>query len=98
MEANYDCCTHYKTDGYDDGYIMSPLFPVKVCRNCGEVIAKFGVIRGFLFDYVLSPFWDGKASVFRNQRKGRPQDASREYIRQQWRLIRGVNDSAERRI
>ena len=28
---------------------------------------------------------------------GRPQDASREYIRQQWRLIRGVNDSAERR-
>lgn len=29
---------------------------------------------------------------------GRPQDASREYIRQQWRLIRGVNDSAERRI
>lgn len=69
METNYDCCTHYKTDGYDDGYIMSPLFPVKVCRNCGEVIAKFGVIRGFLFDYVLSPFWDGKVSVFRNQRK-----------------------------
>lgn len=29
---------------------------------------------------------------------GRPQDASREYIRQQWRLIRRVNDSAERRI
>ena len=29
---------------------------------------------------------------------GRPQDASREYIQQQWRLIRGVNDSAERRV
>lgn len=29
---------------------------------------------------------------------GRPQDASREYIRQQWRLIREVNDSAERRV
>lgn len=29
---------------------------------------------------------------------GRPQDASREYIRQQWRLIRGVNDSVERRV
>lgn len=25
-------------------------------------------------------------------------DTSMEYIRQQWRLIRGVNDSAERRI
>lgn len=29
---------------------------------------------------------------------GRPQDVSREYIRQQWRLIREVNDSAERRV
>lgn len=28
---------------------------------------------------------------------GRPQDISREYVREQWRAIRGVNDSAERR-
>lgn len=32
----YQCCTHYREKGYDDGYIMLPIFRVKVCRNCGE--------------------------------------------------------------
>lgn len=65
METNYDCCTHYQTDEYDDGYVMFPFFPVKVCRNCGEVIAKFGPVRNFLFDYIFSLFWDGKVYIIR---------------------------------
>lgn len=27
METNYDCCTHYQTDEYDDGYVMFSFFP-----------------------------------------------------------------------
>lgn len=68
MEINYDCCTHYQTDEYDDGYVMFPFFPVKVCRNCGEVIAKFGPVRNFLFDYIFSLFWDGKVYIIRRGR------------------------------
>lgn len=22
METNYNCCTHYQTDEYDNGYVM----------------------------------------------------------------------------
>lgn len=68
METNYNCCTHYQTDEYDNGYVMFSFFPVKVCRNCGEVIAKFGPVRNFLFDYIFSLFWDGKVHIIRRGR------------------------------
>ena len=68
-ETNYDCCTHYQTDEYDDGYVMFPFFPVKVCRNCGEAIAKFGPVRNFLFDYIFSLFWDGKVHIYQDQER-----------------------------
>ena len=68
METNYDCRTHYQTDEYDDGYVTFPLFPVKVCRNCGEVIDIFGPVRNFLFDCVFSLFRDGKVHIIRRGR------------------------------
>lgn len=69
MGTNYDCCTHYQTDEYDDGHVMFPFFSVKVCRNCGEVIAKFGPVRNFLFDYIFSLFWDGKVHIYQDQER-----------------------------
>lgn len=47
MKADYDCCTHYREKGYDDGYIMLPIFRVKVCRNCGECHAVWAQQRTF---------------------------------------------------
>lgn len=69
METNYNCCTHYQTDEYDNGYVMFSFFPVKVCRNCGEVIAKFGPVRNFLFDYIFSLFWDGKVYIYQDRER-----------------------------
>ena len=45
----YQCCTHYREKGYDDGYIMLPIFRVKVCRNCGEYHAVWGTAANILF-------------------------------------------------
>lgn len=42
MQRDYDCCMHCREAGYDDGYIMLPIFRVKVCRNCGECHAVWG--------------------------------------------------------
>lgn len=33
MQRDYDCCTHYREKGYDDGYIMLPIFHVKDWRS-----------------------------------------------------------------
>ena len=38
----YKCCTHYNKQGYDEGYLMLPIFRVRVFRNCGECQAVWG--------------------------------------------------------
>ena len=41
----YRCCTYYNKQGYDEGYLMLPIFRVRVCRNCGECQAVLGLGR-----------------------------------------------------
>ena len=41
MNKDLDCCTHYNRQGYYTGYVMLPVFRVRICRNCGEVHAEW---------------------------------------------------------
>ena len=59
----YQCCTHYREKGYDDGYIMLPIFRVKVCRNCGECHAVWGTAANILFMGLFRWFWNGKVHI-----------------------------------
>lgn len=60
---NEDCCTHYRENGYDDGYIMLPIFKVRVCRNCGDVQAIWGAAADVLFMLFFRWFWNGKVNI-----------------------------------
>ena len=42
INKDLDCCTHYNRQGYYTGYVMLPVFRVRICRNCGEVHAEWG--------------------------------------------------------
>lgn len=57
------CCTHYSKQGYDEGYLMLPIFRVRVCRNCGECQAAWGWATNILFMLVFRWFWDGKVHL-----------------------------------
>ena len=59
----YRCCTHYNKQGYDEGYLMLPIFRVRVCRNCGECQAVWGWAANILFMLVFRWFWDGKVHL-----------------------------------
>lgn len=59
----YRCCTHYRKQGYDDGYLMLPIFRVRVCRNCGACQAVWGWAAHILFMLVFRWFWDGKVHL-----------------------------------
>lgn len=63
MNNNYDCCSHFKTNTYKKGYIVHPFFKVKICDNCGEVIADGGVIADFILGIIVRFFWDGYVFV-----------------------------------
>ena len=43
MNKDLDCCTHYNRQGYYTGYVMLPVFRVRICRNCGEVHAEWSL-------------------------------------------------------
>ena len=58
-ENHFECCTHYKTAGFDEGYIILPIFKVKVCQNCGEVHAVWGDFANILFMVFFRWFWTG---------------------------------------
>lgn len=58
-----DCCTHYRESGYDFGYIMLPIFKVRVCRNCGDVQAIWGAAADVLFMLFFRWFWNGKVHI-----------------------------------
>lgn len=59
----YRCCTHYSKQGYDEGYLMLPIFRVRVFRNCGECQAVWGWAANILFMLVFRWFWDGKVHL-----------------------------------
>ena len=48
---------------YDDGYILLPIFRVRICRNCGECQAVWGRAANVLFKLVFQRFWDGKVHL-----------------------------------
>lgn len=60
---NEDCCTHYRESGYDFGYIMLPIFKVRVCRNCGDVKAIWGAVADVLFMLFFRWFWNGNVHM-----------------------------------
>ena len=62
-KLSYQCCTHYNKQGYDEGYLMLPLFRVRVCRNCGECQAVWGWAANIMFMLVFRWFWDGKVHL-----------------------------------
>ena len=66
-ENSFECCTHYKTEGFDDGYIMLPIFKVKICRNCGEVHAVWGDLTDILFMAFFRWFWTGRVHVYEKE-------------------------------
>ena len=55
-----NCCTHYKTDNYRDGYVMFPFLKVKQCANCGEIHFVCGTIPYLLFILLFKWFWRGE--------------------------------------
>lgn len=59
----YRCCTHYNEKGYDDGYILLPIFRVRICRNCGECQAVWGRAADVLFRLAFQWFWNGKVHL-----------------------------------
>ena len=40
MNKDLDCCTHYNRQGYYTGYVMLPVFRVRICPNCGARMDK----------------------------------------------------------
>ena len=64
MSKEYDCCTHYSVQGYDDGYIVCPIFKVKICKNCGEVHADWGLIADILFTLLGQWIWNGDVYIY----------------------------------
>jgi hypothetical protein len=60
---NKNCCTHYKTDKYLNGYIISPIFKISYCCNCGEISAEWGVFANILWHMVGKWIWDGTAYI-----------------------------------
>lgn len=59
-----DCCTHYKTNEYEEGYLFLPWFNVKVCCNCDAMILEWSNIKFWIFDKIISIFWDGTVKKF----------------------------------
>ena len=49
MNKDLDCCTHYNRQGYYTGYVMLPVFRVRICRNCGEVHAEWSRVAKCIF-------------------------------------------------
>ena len=55
----YQCCTHYNTNRYNLGYVMYKPFRVAYCENCGDVHLICNKFLSFVFEHILSHFWDG---------------------------------------
>ncbi|MBQ2884894.1 MAG: hypothetical protein IJE43_14140 [Alphaproteobacteria bacterium] len=55
----YQCCTHYNTSRYTLGYAMYKPFRVAYCENCEEVHLICNGFLSFIFEHILSHFWDG---------------------------------------
>lgn len=60
----YDCCTHYTTDEYLDGYVMWKPIKIKYCKNCGTVHLTANWFWSFIFRAFLQWFWDGYVVVY----------------------------------
>ncbi|MFA4886290.1 MAG: hypothetical protein WC601_11035 [Desulfotomaculaceae bacterium] len=58
------CCTR---PDYAGGYIILCFFSVLVCKNCGETIAPWGYIKGWIFKLFFQTFWNGKVYVAASQ-------------------------------
>jgi len=60
------CCTR---PNYAEGYIMHPIFPVLLCKNCGEITGPLlsNCLVEWIFKVFFAPFWKGGAHVYRNQ-------------------------------
>jgi len=58
------CCTHYDSSDYSVGYVMLPIFKVKICENCGDVTMICNSILQRVFALLFLPFWHGKVYVF----------------------------------
>ncbi len=63
MEFNA-CCTR---PGYAAGYIICRFFQVLVCKNCGDIIATWGFLKGWLFKIFFQPYWSGKVYIAASQ-------------------------------
>ena len=69
MNKDLDCCTHYNRQGYYTGYVMLPVFRVRICRSCGEVHAEWSRAANLLFMGLFRWFWSGK-DVYKRQQHG----------------------------
>ncbi len=60
------CCTR---PNYAEGYIMVPIFPVLLCKNCGEVTGPLlpNRLLVWIFEVFFAPFWTGGVHVIRCQ-------------------------------
>lgn len=58
-----DCCTHYREKGYWYGYIVHPIFKIRMCRNCGDTQAIWGFWADILFNLFARWVWDGTVYI-----------------------------------
>ena len=54
-----NCCTHYTSDEYEFGYVMYKPFKILRCKNCETVHLVCNKFWAFIFEHILSYFWDG---------------------------------------
>lgn len=59
IEEIYGCCTHYSATSYTLGYAMYKPFKIACCDNCGDVHLVCNKFLAFIFEHILSHFWDG---------------------------------------
>lgn len=58
-----DCCTHYHTDKYRPGYVIIPIFRVRMCENCGEIELICSDYLQTIFEIFFAPFWRGNVFI-----------------------------------